>query len=451
MYFSCLHSGAVGDSSSGVWMRFLRRNGCVLLAAFSVALLLACGNQYRPVANPIIGPGGQPQSTHNAYVVNSNPIGNGSTTQINVSGDSVTRVQTMGLGSNFEAFLSPSLGALFVSNGGNDTVSQYFLTGNDTITTINLLSGSHPVALSSTQSGVMYVLNNGANSACPNSGSISTINTATLVVSNTTCLAFALPPPLGFAYGVNPIAMVEATGGGRIYVIAQADNSVWVYDPPTQTIVARFTTPGSGLGLNATYLAASADGFYIFVVTAGDGVNPGALDIIDVNNYSVLPSTPLGVRPNFAFVDPNLDRLYVTNTGSNTVSVFDASNVNVNGSPAIPLLGTANVGTTPVSVTALPNGTKFYVANSGSNNVTDVSATSFAALGTIPLPSGANPVWIASEPTSSKVYVANQSASSTTIIQTNNDAVTATVSAPAQDPNCTSSCALQQPIMIITQ
>lgn len=433
-------------------MRFLPRSGCVLFVAFFLLLVSGCDNQYRPVANPIVGPGGQPQSTHNAYVVNSNPIGNGSTTQIDVSGDSVTRVQTVGLGANSEAFLSPSLGALFVANGGNDTVSEFALSGVDTITTINLLSGSHPVALSSTQGGVMYVLNSGANSMCKNSGSVSTINTATLAVNSTACLAVALPPPsMGFAYGVNPIAMVQATGGGRIYVIAQGDNSVWVYDPPSQTIVGRFTTPASGLGLNANYLAASADGNYIFVVTAGDGVNPGALDIIATNNYGVLPSVPLGVRPTFAFVDPFLNRLYVTNSGGNTVSVFDASNVNVNSSPAIPLLGTANVGSTPVSVTALPNGTKFYVVNSGSNNVTDVSATSFAALGTIPLPSGANPVWIASEPTSSKVYVANQSASSTTIIQTSNDAVGANVSAPAQDPNCTSSCALQQPVMIITQ
>ena len=91
-----------------------------------------------------------------------------------------------------------------------------------------------------------------------------------------------------------------------------------------------------------------------------------------------------------------------------------------------------------------------YVANSGSNTVTDVSATSFATLATIPLPSGANPVWIASEPTSTKVYVANQGTSSTSIIQTVNDAVAVSVPAPQQDPKCVSSCAFQQPVMIIT-
>ena len=89
------------------------------------------------------------------------------------------------------------------------------------------------------------------------------------------------------------------------------------------------------------------------------------------------------------------------------------------------------------------------MANSGSGTVTDLSATSFAVLNTITLPAGSNPVWIASEPTSSKIYVANQSA--TTIIQTSNDTVSVSVPAPAQNPSCTGSCALQQPVMIITE
>ena len=78
---------------------------------------------------------------------------------------------------------------------------------------------------------------------------------------------------------------------------------------------------------------------YIFVVTEGDGVNPGALDIIATDDFAVLPSVPLGVNPTFAFFDPNLDRLYVTNSGSNTVSVFDASNVNVSAFAAHPAAG----------------------------------------------------------------------------------------------------------------
>jgi DNA-binding beta-propeller fold protein YncE len=196
------------------------------------------------------------------------------------------------------------------------------------------------------------------------------------------------------------------------------------------------------------FLVSSADGTFIFVVAAGDGINPGTLSMISTTNYSVVPSVPLGVKPTFAFFDPTLVRLYVTNSGSNTVSIFDGSNVNINNSPAIPLLGTTPVGANPISVTALPNGTRFFVASSGSNTVTDASATSFAVLNTIPLPVGSNPVWIASEPTSTNVYVANQSA--TSVIQTVNDAISTNIPAPAQNPTCTSSCALQQPVMIIT-
>ena len=231
-----------------------------------------------------------------------------------------------------------------------------------------------------------------------------------------------------------------------IYVI-NGDNTISVFNPATMSLFAGFTM-SQGLGLNPAFLVSSADGAYIFVVNKGDGVNPGSLNIISTSNFSMAPSVPLGVKPTFGYFDPTQVRLYVTNSGSNTVSVFDASNINFSNSPVIPLLATAPVGKTPVSVTALPNGTRFYVANAGSNTVTDVSATSFALLSTVALPAGSNPVWIASEPTSSKIYVADQA--STTIIQTVNDAISANVPAPAQNPNCTGSCALQQPVMIIT-
>ena len=89
------------------------------------------------------------------------------------------------------------------------------------------------------------------------------------------------------------------------------------------------------------------------------------------------------------------------------------------------------------------------MANSGSNNVSVVSATSFAVLKTVAV--GINPTFVAADPTSSKVYVTNQGSSTTSIIQTVNDTVSVAVAAPPQDPNCTGSCALQQPIMVVTQ
>ena len=138
------------------------------------------------------------------------------------------------------------------------------------------------------------------------------------------------------------------------------------------------------------------------------------------------------MQPTFSTIDPVLNRLYVTNTGDNTVSVFDATNVNLTNQPAMPTLATVRVGTGPIGVTALANGTKFYVANAGSNDVTVVSASSYSVLSTVPLAAGADPVWIASDPTASKVYVANQGTTNTTIIQTSNDTITLSIAAPPQ-------------------
>jgi YVTN family beta-propeller protein len=422
-------------------MKVSRGTIFLLSAAFILLIELGCGDQYRPVANPIIGPGGQPQNTHFAYVVNYNPNGDGSTTKIDVSGDTVSWVQTLGVGSIYEA-LPPNSTALYVANSGDDTVSAYSAFTNGKVTTIGLLPGSHPVFLTATQTTQMYVLNSGFNSTCLTTGSVSSISTTTGSVTITGCA------------GVNPVNMVQAAAGGQIFVLNQGDNmgqgSVSVLDPSTLAVV-KTLNPADGLGINPVYATSSVDGSYIFVVTQGDGVNPGALDILTPGaTPAVAASVPLGVKPTYSYLDPHLNRLYVTNTGDNTISVLDASNVNVANMPPIPSLSApVAVGTAPTGIVALQDGSRFYVTNSGSNNVSVVSATSFAVLKTVDV--GVNPIFVAADPTSTKVYVANQGGSSTSVIQTVNDSVVATVAAPAQDPNCTASCALQQPTMILTQ
>jgi DNA-binding beta-propeller fold protein YncE len=420
-------------------MRFVRKSVLLLLTAFLLLAELGCGDQYRPVANPVVSPGGQPQTTHYAWVLNYNPSGgDGSTTEIDVSGDTNLAVNAMGVGSSYEAFPASSL-SLYVANSGDDTVDQYLPTLSGAITTISLLPGSDPVALVSTNNSSMFVLNAGSNSACPNTGSISTINTSTLSVSNTTCV------------GSNPTAMVQASTNGWIYVINQGDNSISVFNPGVPGVVGTITTQDH-LGLNPIALAVNAQG-WIFIVNKGDGVNPGTLQLCPTGFFYIAGTTPLGVQPTQAVIDPNRNRLYVTNSGDNTVSVFDASSITQQGNPPLPLLATVPVGTgaKPVSVIALLDGTNFYVANAGSSTVTVVSQSSFTPLSTVALPSGANPVWIAADPTSQKVYVADSGTSETTIIQTSNNTVTQNIAAPTQISGCTSGCALQTPVMIVTQ
>ncbi len=414
-------------------MKFLRKTGFLTLSVFMLLALPGCGDYYRPVANPIVSPGGQPQpSGHYAWVLNFNPSGQGSTTEIDVSGDSNLAVNTMGAGSIAEAFPADSL-ALYVANKSNDSVSEYLPILAGAVTTINLLPGSHPVALGSAQNTAMYVVNSGANSACPTTGSLSTIHTSNLTVTNTTCV------------GLNPVALVQSPSNGFIYVVNQGDSTVTVFNPAGPSV-----TGTVNVGPNPISVTVSADGNWIFVVTQGDAKHSPTLDIISSGSTTIAGTASLGVQPTFSMVDPNFNRLYVANTGDNTVSVFDAASV-ASGPPAtIPLLATVPVGTTPIGVAALPDGNVFYVANAGSDSVTVVSAHSFSVLTTVALPTGANPVWIASEPTSSKIYVADKGTTETTIIQTANNTITQNMPAPSQIINC-NVCALQQPVMIITQ
>jgi YVTN family beta-propeller protein len=246
---------------------------------------------------------------------------------------------------------------------------------------------------------------------------------------------------------VNPVSFAQVSPSNKIYVANKDDSTVSVIDPAVGAVIATINQ-SQGIGLHPAFVTVSSDGAYVFVINQGDGSSPGTLSLITPFNNTVLGTVPLGVSPGFAYVDIHLNRLYVTNTGSNSVTVLDLSKIAPTSTPPIPTLGTANVGSGPVNVTALPNGTKFYTANSLSNDVTVVSASSFLALKTVSV--GQNPVWIASEPSSSKVYSANFNSGTISIIQTVNDSIVTTMNAPAQDPACVSSCALQQPSMILT-
>jgi YVTN family beta-propeller protein len=420
-------------------MRFLRRTTVIVPVLLLLLLELGCGDQYRPIANPIVGPGGQPQATHFAYVLNYNPSGAGSTTKIDVSGDTNLQVLSTGLGSIAEAFQGAVQGAMFVANRDSDTVSEFSLLATPTVLNISLYPGSRPVNLASTEQGSMYVANSGANTVCPNTGSVSVINTSTVVATATICV------------GVNPGPIVQLPNAGKIYVANEGDNTISVINPVSQSVTATITQAG-GLHQNPVALAASSDGVFVFVVCQGNGTGPGSLEILYTGTDAIGASIPLGVGSTSEFLDTHLNRLYVTNTGSNTVTVFDVSNVTLGVNPAIPTLATVNVGSAPVSVTALANGLTFYVANSGSNNVSAISATGFSLVATIPV--GQNPQFIASDPTSSKVYTANAGGGNISIISAANNSVSVTMPAPQQDPNCNpqaSSCPLQRPQMILTQ
>jgi YVTN family beta-propeller protein len=419
-------------------MRFLRRSAVIVPCLLFLVFELGCGDQYRPIANPIVSPGGQPQNLYNAYFVSYNPVGFGSTTQIDVSGDSNQQVLSMGYGSVAEVFQGTVQGAIFVANRDGDSVSEYGLIGTLVVTNIGLSPGSRPVALASAASTQIWVANSGTNSFCPSTGSVSLISTTSLVATNTICV------------GVNPTAIVQQPSGGFVYAANVGSSSISVISPVSNSVTTTLTQ-ANGLHQNPIAMVPSPDGAYIYVASQGNGSTPGWLDIINTANNTVGASVPVGIGPTAIYYDSFLNRLYVANTGDNTVTVLDATNVSLGVNPAIPTLATVSVGSAPVSVASLPNGRAFYVANSGSNTVSVVSSSSFGVVGTVPV--GAKPVFIATEPSSTKVYTANAAGGTVSIIQTSDNTVVLNMPAPQQDPSCDpkiSTCPLQQPQMIMT-
>jgi YVTN family beta-propeller protein len=420
----------------------------------------SCGDTYRPVANPIISPGGTPQPIHFAYALYTNPNGpggtpaNGTLQQIDVSGDSVTLLVETGRNPLFASFLGSSTGAVYIANqlDGSITEQSFFTVNPPSV--ITLPAGVTPVSLGGTQATAIYIVDSTAPQECPN-GAVSVMSTGN-VITNTICV------------GKNPVALAQLPNSGKLYVVNQGDNTVSVIDPISQAVVA--TIP---VGTSPVWATSNLDGSYLFVV------NQGSASITAIHTVDNATTTiAVGNGPNRSIFDSRRNRLYVSNGGDASVSALDLSQT----TPA--LLKTVALGTAainPTSLVPLANGSRVYVANSGSNNVSVVDANSLTLAATpgqnpIPLfPSGtsgstAQPLWIESEPTSTKIYVTTpapigppqsgnlNSAPGVTIIQTSTNTISNFVQAPQTDPTCQinfnvnppTTCTYQTPLQILT-
>ena len=126
----------------------------------------------------------------------------------------------------------------------------------------------------------------------------------------------------------------------------------------------------------------------------------------------IVGSSPIGVA-----ITPNGLYAYVTNQGSNTVSVVSTSSDSV--------VSTISVGTDPDGIAITPNGQYAYVANYNSNSVSVISTSSNSVVATIPI--GTNPTGVAVTPNGQYAYVANFIGNSVSVIYTSSNSVVATV------------------------
>jgi YVTN family beta-propeller protein len=205
-----------------------------------------------------------------------------------------------------------------------------------------------------------------------------------------------LSTPQTTRVGSNPMGVVASAS--KIYVANSASNTVSVIDRTSGavTTINVVSTP--------TAIALSSDGSRAYV--AGNG----AVSVINTTSNAVVSQVATQGGQSFGLaVSPNGQRVYVTNTWNNTVSVIDTSKA----TPA--LVATVQVGSTPGGITVSPDGTKVYVANFGANTVSVINTATNSVVGK-PIAVGANPYGLAVSPDGSRVYVGNFSSNSVSVI-----------------------------------
>jgi YVTN family beta-propeller protein len=401
--------------------------------AAGVALLAGCNDTLRQFIVPVPKPGGDTQPPANAIILSTNPVGQGSAMNIDVSGDTVVGIVNVG---NNPVFLGKTPGRAWVIDGDN-TLTSYIalLPLSSSINTVVLPpADSGAVAGGAGSSGNFYTANSGSNDT-------DMVSSAVLAVTQT--VTFPAVPAVPVS--TKPVAIAGNSANSKIYVVSQGTNNVTVLSTTDNTIVK--TIP---VGVNPIWGVMSADGVDVFVVNQGDGT----VSVIDTTLDIVIATITVGPSPNFAYFDTNRQRVYVTNTGNNTVSVIKADGINLGVTPQIlpVLLKNVTVSGSPISVAALNDGTKVYaalgncpagtnhtnlVANLASCNgnlLSVIDATSLTETTTLNVGSGAVSVDVDGNAT--RVYAVAAHAAQVAIIRPSTNSITTTFPAPQQNLSC---------------
>jgi YVTN family beta-propeller protein len=154
---------------------------------------------------------------------------------------------------------------------------------------------------------------------------------------------------------------------------------------------------------------------YVYVTNGGSDT----VTILDVVNVRVDRELPVGHNPVAVAANPTHNEIYIVNSGAapanGSLSVIDAEHNTI--------VATIPLHRQPLSIDLNSAGTVAYVANSGSNTVSVIDLTSRRE--TAQLAAGDNPVFVRLAPDGKTLVVANQHENSVTII----DALTGKVRA----------------------
>jgi DNA-binding beta-propeller fold protein YncE len=284
------------------------------------------------------------------------------------------------------------------------------------------------IALTSDDRYVAVAVGNQVNvqGAAPAEHSASTANAANLVIPGvrpvTNASEVALSPDNRFAF-------VTLASSNKLAVFNMAE-----------ALTRGQTQPGVfvgtvKLGIQPTGMAVSADGQWLYVVSAAKsrtttfGPSEGLVSVLSLQKLETNPSAALvgqataGCSPAGVVASPDGKMVWVTAQGSNDLLGFSAAKLRTD--PGHALTAQVRVGQTPTGVSLVDGGTKIIVADTnlsrlpGSDNLAVVSVS--AALTRKPaligyIPSGRSPLHFAMAPGSHYLYVSDSRAAQIQIV-----------------------------------
>lgn len=180
-----------------------------------------------------------------------------------------------------------------------------------------------------------------------------------------------------------------------------------VYDPLTgdpSAGVPRFHVTNTPLGARNECCPQLPDSLGWLTYDSADGAfwvanSAGTVGVVPtVYPYSTSYSLPVGRLPFDVAVDPGRDEVFVTNSGSDNVTVIsDASNRSI---------ASIGVGTDPMGLAFDPRASEIFVANAGADTVSVLSTSTLQVVATIDV--GRDPLGVTYDPAADRVFVADK-------------------------------------------
>jgi YVTN family beta-propeller protein len=225
--------------------------------------------------------------------------------------------------------------------------------------------------------------------------------------------------------GWRPVDAAVTPDGGSVYVTNAGSDSVSVISTATNTVVAiipvgddfpahfRWTFLDHWRRSDPVHVAITPDGTRAYVTNAGSN----KVSVINTKAHAVTGTVSVGRNPLDVALTPDGTKAYVANAGSNSVSVINT------GTNA--LVATVAVGAHPLKIAITPNGANTYVADAGANSVTVIKTATNTVVNNLRV--GANPVDVSISPNGTRAYVTNAGSKSVSVIDTAAKTVVATV------------------------